>query len=209
MATELPSLEGLSTEDKILRAANHVFVRQGYAGARTRDIAEVAGINVATLHYYYRTKEALYERIVQGSVEEFSALHREVFYSDRPLRETIKLFVERYIDLFRRKPYLAMFCMSESERNPESFVRIADFRLSDEFLSHQLEELHRAGEIRKISVGSFISAMVGFTVFPFMAKQTMIRAMDMTDEDFEALLDEQKQIIPEMIIGYLWKNASA
>ena len=48
-----------STEEKILEAASEVFTEKGFAGTRTRDIAEKAGINLALLNYYFRSKEKL------------------------------------------------------------------------------------------------------------------------------------------------------
>lgn len=52
----------LSTEEKILKAATKVFTEKGYAGTRTRDIAEEAGINLALLNYYFRSKEKLLKK---------------------------------------------------------------------------------------------------------------------------------------------------
>ena len=52
-----------STEDKILEAATNVFVSKGMEGARMQEIADKAGINKALLHYYFRSKEHLFEAI--------------------------------------------------------------------------------------------------------------------------------------------------
>ena len=47
----------ISTEDKIKQAALKLFTKKGYAATRTRDISEAAGINLALLNYYFRSKE--------------------------------------------------------------------------------------------------------------------------------------------------------
>ena len=52
------------TETKILKAAEREFLEKGYGGARTTSIAEAAGVTHAMLHYYFRTKDKLFERIV-------------------------------------------------------------------------------------------------------------------------------------------------
>ena len=52
------------TETRILEAAEKEFFEKGYAGARTTSIAEAAGVTHAMLHYYFRTKDNLFERIV-------------------------------------------------------------------------------------------------------------------------------------------------
>ena len=51
-------------EQAILEAAEREFIAKGFAGARTTSIAEAAGVTHAMLHYYFRTKEQLFERIL-------------------------------------------------------------------------------------------------------------------------------------------------
>lgn len=57
------------TEDRILQAAEAEFLAKGYAGARTTAIAEAAGVTHAMLHYYFRTKDKLFERILNEKIQ--------------------------------------------------------------------------------------------------------------------------------------------
>ncbi|MFD3925760.1 TetR/AcrR family transcriptional regulator [Streptomyces sp. NPDC058614] len=59
--------------DKIVEAAREVFVKYGLAGARTRDIAEAAGVNEALLYRHFRSKEELFEVAVVGPLEDATA----------------------------------------------------------------------------------------------------------------------------------------
>ncbi|MEZ4903780.1 MAG: helix-turn-helix domain-containing protein [Spirosomataceae bacterium] len=61
----------LSTEDKILQAAVKVFLRDSYDGSRMQDIADLAGINKALLHYYFRSKDKLFERVFEEKIQVF------------------------------------------------------------------------------------------------------------------------------------------
>ncbi|MBQ9888196.1 MAG: TetR/AcrR family transcriptional regulator, partial [Bacteroidales bacterium] len=61
--------EKKSTENRILEAAEAEFLEQGYDGARTISIAERAGVTHAMLHYYFRTKEQLFHRILEEKVD--------------------------------------------------------------------------------------------------------------------------------------------
>ena len=56
--------EKQTKEQLILAAAEHEFLTKGYDSARTTSIAQAAGVTHAMLHYYFRTKEQLFERIV-------------------------------------------------------------------------------------------------------------------------------------------------
>lgn len=196
----------LTTEEKIHRAAIEVFTRKGYDGTKTRDIAEAAGINVATLHYYHRTKEQLFHIVAKESMKEFASIHERVFSLDTSLKEKIHLFVDQYIDLLKEHTHLAMFCLTESERNPEAFHEIVDFRLANRVISQQLKDLEQAGVIRHISLNNFTSALVGMTIYPFITKNGILHNSEMSEADFERVLEEQKQMIPEMIIGYLFRG---
>ena len=58
------SKKDTNTEDKILKAANKVFTQKGFAATRTRDIAAEAGINLALLNYYFRSKKKLFDIVM-------------------------------------------------------------------------------------------------------------------------------------------------
>ena len=61
------------TRARILAAAIHEFSDNGLAGARTEQIAEVAGVNKALLYYYFRDKEALYAAALESVFEDVRA----------------------------------------------------------------------------------------------------------------------------------------
>ena len=59
------------TEQRILEAAQQVFTRDGFDGARMQEIAETAGINKALLHYYFRSKKRLFEKVLEEKMRAF------------------------------------------------------------------------------------------------------------------------------------------
>ncbi|WP_116126344.1 TetR/AcrR family transcriptional regulator [Lewinella sp. IMCC34183] len=202
----LPSISNLSvsTEEKIRLAALRVFMQKGYDGTRTRDIAEVAGINVATLHYYHRKKEQLFELVAREAMRDFTGMYREVFTHDLPLEEKIRAFVNRSMDLFSEQPDLAMFCLAESERNPAAFRRIVDFREGYEVVAADLRALSAKQKIRPISAPVFINALVGMTIYPFLTRNTIQQTASVRGTEFQEMLAEQRRVVPEMIIAYLF-----
>ncbi len=199
-----PPATELTTEEKIHHAAIEVFTRKGYAGAKTRDIAEAAGINVATLHYYHRTKDKLFGLIARESMAEFLSIQKEVFVLDLDLKKKVHMFVERYTEMFRARPHLAMFCLAESERNPEAFREVVDFGEASQVMQEQLKDLAARGEIRQISAQNFINALVGMTIYPFLTRGTITRVAGLNEAAFHDMLEEQKVMVPGMIIGYLY-----
>ena len=59
----------LSTEVKILEAANSIFLQFGYHGTTIQQIATKADVNKAAIHYYFRSKEKLYHKVVENILE--------------------------------------------------------------------------------------------------------------------------------------------
>ncbi|HTS03490.1 MAG TPA: TetR/AcrR family transcriptional regulator [Thermoanaerobaculia bacterium] len=58
------------TRREILRAAEESFASSGFAGATTRGVAARAGVNVATLHYHFGSKERLYRAVLEAAAAE-------------------------------------------------------------------------------------------------------------------------------------------
>lgn len=58
----------LSTEDKIFRTAYNIFLLYGFHGTTLQQIASEAKVNKSVIHYYFRSKERLYIKIVETVV---------------------------------------------------------------------------------------------------------------------------------------------
>ena len=106
-----------STEEKIKQAAKKVFLQKGYAGTRTRDIAEEAGINLALLNYYFRSKQKLFEVVILEKIQKLlitilPAIHDE----STTIEEKIDLVVSNYIDMLTENPDLPIFILSELQK---------------------------------------------------------------------------------------------
>ena len=115
-----------STEERILEAAKKVFIRKGMYGARMQEIADEAGINKALLHYYFRSKNKLFEAIFQEAFHEFVPNAFGILKSDMPFEEKIRLFVSNYIDLISTNPFLPIFIINEINQNPDRLGHITN-----------------------------------------------------------------------------------
>ncbi|MEZ5028147.1 MAG: helix-turn-helix domain-containing protein [Ferruginibacter sp.] len=60
-----------NTEQVILLAARKVFIEKGLAGSRMQDIANQAGHNKALLHYYFTSKNKLFDIVFEQEIEVF------------------------------------------------------------------------------------------------------------------------------------------
>lgn len=66
-----PQLPAVDRRQDLVRAAYGLIARLGFEGLRTRDVASAAGVNVATLHYYFPTKEALIGDVLKHAMQRF------------------------------------------------------------------------------------------------------------------------------------------
>ena len=58
-------------QQALVRAAFNQIAERGFEGLRTREVAAGVGLNIATLHYYYPTKEALIRGVVAHAMDRF------------------------------------------------------------------------------------------------------------------------------------------
>src|SRR5665647_861310 len=107
------------TEEKIFEAATEVFIEKGMDGARMQDIASYAGINKALLHYYYRTKDQLFNAVFEMILKQILKKFAPVFDDTLTLEEKIRFFFKEHIAFLQANPRLPGFLLNEVNRNPD------------------------------------------------------------------------------------------
>lgn len=178
-----------TTEEKIKDAARKVFTLKGYAATRTRDIAEEAGINLALLNYYFRSKERLFQLIMAEKLQQFFGVIFPIVNNDGlTLEEKIKILSENYITLLVKNPDLPSFILGEIRTNPEGFKDKINVNklFKNSSLINQLQQ--RRPEIEPVH---FITTLLGMIVFPFIARPILFA----DNPDFNNLMEERKKLV--------------
>jgi len=112
----------ISNEQLILEAAELEFFTKGYEGARTTSIARKAGVTHAMLHYYYRTKEKLFECIIEKTINTVKqTMLAAMGNPDMPLIERLKDGIGSHFDLLVTNPLLPRFFLNEIISRPERY----------------------------------------------------------------------------------------
>lgn len=194
-----------STEEKILEAAKKVFVSKGMAGARMQDIADEAGINKALLHYYFRSKDKLFEVIFLEVVTRLVPRVNEIMNSEMSWKQKIEAFASEYIDKVMPNPYLPIFVMNEMHKQPEEFLKKmwGGDRPRLEMFIMQINQAIAAKEIRPIHPAQLLMNIMALCVFPFIGKPMLQMAAGINDKEFFLLMEERKKHVPEFIIQAL------
>ena len=196
----------ISTEERIKAAARKVFHQKGFAGTRTRDIAEEAGINHAMLNYYFRSKEKLFEMVMMETMAQFfKGVNLMLNDESTSLDEKIDLIVSNYVDLLLKEPELPTFILNEVRPNPQAFVEQNPIKeaLTHSVLTRQYAEAVARGEITEPNLMQAILNVIGLVIFPFIAKPILTSIIP--EEQYKALMLQRKTLIPQWIKAILWK----
>lgn len=180
----------ISTEQKILEAAEHVFLDEGYAGARMQHIADRAGINKAMLHYYFRSKDKLFALVFRHKIHQFlPQVTATMGDKTIPVMEKVNRFVDTYLSMFRKNQRLPMFILSTMNRNPE-FAELINVELGKSVIAMLESEMDK-GNIRRVDAHQFVLTLIGMCVFPFLARPVFKGVFRLSNAEYDKIIAER------------------
>jgi len=196
-----------STEERILAAAEKIFLKEGMAGARMQDIADEAGINKAMLHYYFRSKDKLFEKIFSGLSRSFFPKLILIFESDEGLFTKIQMFVTEYINQMKQTPYLPIFVLNEVNRQPEIFIKkmMGNRRPPVNKFFMSIEAEVKKGIIKPVNPAQLLLNILSLCIFPFVARPMFEIVAGIDKKMFDTILEQRKKEVPKFIIDAIKK----
>ncbi|HMT27736.1 MAG TPA: TetR family transcriptional regulator [Bacteroidia bacterium] len=189
----------ITTEEKIKQAARIIFHQKGFAATRTRDIAAEAGINLALLNYYFRSKEKLFDLIMLESIQIFLSSVKLVFDDEQTSFEVkVEQLADKYIDQLIKHPELPLFLLSELRSNPESLMSKIGIKeiVMNSFFLKQFKAGVKDGKYVDINPLHLIMNLMGMTVFPFIASPIVRGMGNLSQQAYTELMLERKTFIP-------------
>lgn len=197
-----------SAEEKIKEAAKKLFTLKGFADTKTREIAEEAGINLALLNYYFRSKQKLYDIIMEENMSSFKTGLSELFADTKlDVYKKIEKLATYYIDEFIAHRDLPMFVVSTiyTKASKEPQIDNDEISASRKIFVNQIKELIAQKKIKPIHPVHVLSNMIGLIIFPFVISPLLQRRANISDKEFVELMKERKQLIPIWIKSMLEK----
>ncbi|WP_101450998.1 TetR/AcrR family transcriptional regulator [Aquimarina sp. MAR_2010_214] len=192
-----------NTEEQILDAAKNIFQAKGMDGARMQEIADKAGINKAMLHYYYRSKQLLFEAVFKNAFSLLAPQLNAILNDDSSIEEKITNFTTNYISFIIKHPYLPNFIIQELNRNPDFILKLMDnkgFPNLDKFKKQVNEEINK-GIIKPISAKQLFINILALNIFPFVAKPLIMAFTNTDDKNYKQLMEDRKTEISNFIIN--------
>ncbi len=197
--------ETQDTETKIKAAARKVFLEQGYEGAKIRQIADEAGVNLAMVNYYFRSKEQLFKSIYMETFREFIGRIAVLVNEETPLEVKIWKIVDRYTDFILENPSVPTFILSEMRQDGPTFFQEMNMKglIENSYFRRQLLEEAEKGNIRPVEPMQIIVTIMSNIVFPVMAQPIISYVGSFDSTGFRQFVEARKRMIPEMIMAYL------
>jgi AcrR family transcriptional regulator len=201
------------TEQRILDAADVVFVRRGTAGARMQEIAREAGVNQALLHYYFRSKEQLARAAFARAASQFMPAVIDVMAGGGELEDKVTRVVALELDHLSRTPSLPGYILGEMTHRPERAAQLiaamAGQRAADirprvlGALAEQLEMRAAAGTMRRIAPQTFMVNLMALCIFPFAARPMLMTMLGLDEQGFAQFIARRREELPAFFLGAL------
>lgn len=208
-------LQYSETEERIFEAALQVFARKGKDGARMQEIADAAGINKALLHYYFRSKDKLYEAVFAFVFRRFMLTIGEALRDAATFEQTLHAFIDGYIDSI--KDNLDVVRLMVNENLSGGHVMSGQFKealLLMELAPPRLfvEKLTAAiasGEVRAVDPRQTLLSVISCCLFFFITLPTVCIMNPEAEDDLDAFIAQRKAHIFDLLYMGLKPRADA
>jgi AcrR family transcriptional regulator len=190
-----------NTENHILKAAREVFIAKSYEGARMQEIADHAGINKSLLHYYFRSKEKLFDAVFSEVASNLFPAMKQVLEAELGIKEKITFFVKVYLKGLSENPFIPSFILNAISTDPDRFLKyIKKSGLNPGILQEQLENEAAQGVIRKVRAEHLMVNIIAMCIFPFVAGPVIQNIFVMSDEEYKAYLGARENEIVDSVL---------
>ena len=192
-----------NTEDAILTAAENIFQLKGMDGARMQEIADKAGINKSMLHYYYRSKQLLFEAVFKKAFTLLAPQLNAILNDDSSVEVKIRKFTSNYISFISKHPYLPNFILQELNRNPEFTEKLKNnehFPNLNKFNSQVDLEVEK-GILLPIKGEQLFINILSLSIFPFVARPLIKVFLRASEKEYKQIINDRKTEVADFIIN--------
>ena len=198
----------LSAEETILLSARKIFTHKGRDGARMQEIADHAGVNKTLLHYYYRSKEKLFYRVVEEVINDLISQVITTSFSPAPFKTFLRRFINNHIDFLEQHQDMLGFLLWELKKDPQLIKNVILKQFDQiggspfELLSNRIKVAVKIGEIRPIKEMDFIINLASLDVFVFALIPVISPIITPDKNQLKALVQSRKK----EVFRLLWND---
>lgn len=192
-------------ETRIIKAANKVFLKYGVEGTTMAQIADEANISRTSLHYYFRNKAHLFQKVLETIQDKVVPTLSEIIDAEVPVFSKIEMFVNAYIDLIMDNPMIPGFLLMEMQRDAKWFIHLfKNQSLNFNKLNIQIGKEIKAGKIKPFKPEELLANTIGMSVFPLLGKPIFMEFIfDHDEEKFYDFMISRKKNVMSVIENWL------
>lgn len=189
-------------ENKIIEAARTTFLKKGFKDTNMADIAAEVGLTRPAMHYYFRTKERLFQAVFGDILMSFVPKIKDSISRDMGLKEKISEIVDTYLAVLQVSPQLPLFIIQEINRDIDNIVSIAIDNNLMELGMSLMQAINREmdeGRIRKMPLIQLCYTFYGLMMVPFLGRPVGLKVFGQDSTDKEFLETWKENVISQMV----------
>ncbi len=193
----------------ILEVAERLFLEKGFKLTSTTEIAKQVGCNQALVHYYFRTKNNLFNSIFE---QKFKLFFQGIFemknLSKLQFQDKLKYIIEAHFDLLKKNPRLPALILNELSRQPEqvNILREKLRKIPEELMiefNTELQDEIKKGNIRDITLLDLIYSMIALNVSIFVMMPLFEKLLTLDEIQKEYMIQHRKSENVDFILKSL------
>ncbi|WP_312322857.1 TetR/AcrR family transcriptional regulator [Soonwooa sp.] len=189
------------TEALIRKTAKKLFFGEGKFNATTQEIADAAGVNRTLINYYFRSRDNLFNLVFEESLLKEKEKSDAIMKSEMTFRDRLTEFIENSMSSAMQYPFLEIYIVTQMNQGC-AYKTPEDMQKTMEKLDSELKEEIEQGNISPISTEQFILNLASLVSFPTCMRPLFQKTMEMSNETYERLLKERKDVI----LSTIFKN---
>lgn len=187
------------TEQLIKDTAKRIFLGEGKMFATMQNIADAAGVNRTLLHYYFRSRDVLFNLVFTEALTKLREDIHAVLGSALPFKEKIENLMNVFYDELIQSPYLETFIAIQLNQAPEKyeelFLPIAGGKERLRKFLKEIQQEMEKGSIPDMKPVNFFINFFALIVYPFVARPIYMKMFELTEAGYTKLLSERKKNI--------------
>jgi TetR/AcrR family transcriptional regulator len=187
-------LQDTDTELLIKDTARKVFFGEGRFNATTQEIADAAGVNRTLINYYFRSRDALFQKVFEEAQEEEFRLTQGIVDSNLPLREKLSQHLDIFFEQAKKYPYLEIYMVTQMNQGNCYKDKELMNTLLDKFYLEIALEMEK-GNIEKMRPEQFVLNFISLMSFPVSMRPLLQETMGIASATYDKILEERKEII--------------
>ncbi|WP_313031091.1 TetR/AcrR family transcriptional regulator [Soonwooa sp.] len=189
------------TEALIRKTAKKLFFGEGKFNATTQEIADAAGVNRTLINYYFRSRDNLFNLVFEEALLKEKEKSDAIMKSEMTFRDRLTEFIENSMSSAMQYPFLEIYIVTQMNQGC-AYKTPEDMQKTMEKLDSELKEEIEQGNISPISTEQFILNLASLLSFPTCMRPLFQKTMEMSNETYERLLKERKDVI----LSTIFKN---